>query len=212
MVGFVGPNGSGKTTAADIVLGLLVPQTGTVSIDGVLLDDSNRNNWRSTQAYVPQQICLIDATVAENIAFGVPTPEIDQARMRQAAQMAKIDEIIEGLPSKYQERVGERGVRLSGGQRQRIGVARALYRDAALLVLDEATSALDGLIEEELVTTIEALRGGRTIILIAHRLNTVRRCDLLFEFENGQIAASGTYRQLLRESERLRRIVGRTAG
>jgi len=212
MVGFIGPNGSGKTTAADIVLGLLVPQTGNVSVDGILLDDTNRNHWRSTLAYVPQQICLIDATVAENIAFGVPAVDIDPARMRQAARMAKVDEFVEALPRKYHERVGERGVRLSGGQRQRIGIARALYREASLLVLDEATSALDGLIEEELVTTLEALRGGRTIILIAHRLSTVRNCDLLFEFERGQIAASGTYRQLLQKSEQLRRMVDRVAG
>jgi ABC-type multidrug transport system fused ATPase/permease subunit len=212
MVGFIGPNGSGKTTAADIVLGLLVPQLGSVSVDGILLDDANRHHWRSTLAYVPQQICLIDATVAENIAFGVPMVHIDQARMRRAAQMAKVDEFVEALPGKYQERVGERGIRLSGGQRQRIGIARALYREASLLVLDEATSALDGLIEEELVTTLEALRGSRTIILIAHRLSTVRNCDLLFEFESGHIAASGTYGQLLRGSERLRRMVDRVAG
>ena len=211
MVGFIGPNGSGKTTAADIILGLLVPQSGEVSVDGILLDDTNRNQWRSTLAYVPQQIYLIDSTVAENIAFGVQTSNIDQARMRHAARMSMVDEFVEVWPNQYEERVGEGGVRLSGGQRQRIGIARALYRDASLLVLDEATSALDGLIEEELVATLEALRAVRTIILIAHRLSTVRNCDLLFEFEAGRIIASGTYPQLLRQSERLRRIVDRSS-
>lgn len=211
MVGFIGPNGSGKTTTVDMILGLLAPQAGHVKVDGIVLDDTNRGHWRSTVAYVPQHLSLIDATVAENIALGVAASEIDRARLHQATRMASVDEFVKSWPHGYEELVGERGVRLSGGQRQRIGIARALYRDASLLVLDEATSALDGLIEEELVGTLESLRGRRTIILIAHRLSAVRTCDLLFEFEDGQVVAGGSYQQLLRQSERLRRMVDRVA-
>jgi HlyD family secretion protein len=211
MVGFIGSNGSGKTTTVDMILGLLAPQSGQVEVDGIVLDDTNRAHWRANVAYVPQHLFLIDATVAENIALGVAASEIDRARLRQAARMASVDEFVESWPHGYEELVGERGVRLSGGQRQRIGIARALYRDASLLVLDEATNALDGLIEQELVGTLESLRGRRTIILIAHRLSTVRTCDLLFEFEDGEVVASGSYQQLLRQSQRLRHMVDRVA-
>jgi len=158
-------------------------------------------------AYVPQQISLIDATLAENIALGVAATEINQVRMRSAAQMAKVDEFVALLPGGYAEILGERGVRLSGGQRQRIGIARALYRDASLLVLDEATSALDGSSEQEVVGALESLRGKCTIILIAHRLSTVRSCDLVFEFGDGRVVASGSYQQVVQQSERLRRIM-----
>ena len=207
MVGFIGPNGSGKTTTVDLILGLLLPQSGCLEVDGILLDEANRHSWRSAVAYVPQQISLIDATLAENIALGVAATEINQVRMRSAAQMAKVDEFVALLPGGYAEILGERGVRLSGGQRQRIGIARALYRDASLLVLDEATSALDGSSEQEVVGALESLRGKCTIILIAHRLSTVRSCDLVFEFGDGRVVASGSYQQVVQQSERLRRIM-----
>ncbi|MGA1707438.1 MAG: ABC transporter ATP-binding protein, partial [Phycisphaerales bacterium] len=207
-VGFVGPSGSGKTTTADIVLGLLVPEAGALVVDGETIDDSNRAAWQSRLAYVPQHIFLTDGSVAENIAFGVRREEIDMDRIREAGRLAQIDEFVQGLDKAYDEQIGERGVRLSGGQRQRIGIARALYRDASGLVFDEATSALDGLTEQEVMSAIEGLQGQRTIILIAHRLTTVRHCDAIFEFENGRVARSGTYEELLATSERFRRMAG----
>ncbi|MGA0872635.1 MAG: ABC transporter ATP-binding protein, partial [Phycisphaerales bacterium] len=207
-VGFVGPSGSGKTTTADIVLGLLVPESGALVVDGETIDDSNRAAWQSRLAYVPQHIFLTDGSVAENIAFGVRREQIDMDRVREAGRLAQIDEFVQGLDKGYEEQIGERGVRLSGGQRQRIGIARALYRDASVLVFDEATSALDGLTEQEVMSAIEGLQGQRTIILIAHRLTTVRHCDAIFEFENGRVARSGTYEELLATSERFRRMAG----
>ncbi|MEY2965077.1 MAG: hypothetical protein RLZZ228_890 [Actinomycetota bacterium] len=207
-VGFVGPSGSGKTTTADIVLGLLVPECGALVVDGETIDDSNRVAWQSRLAYVPQHIFLTDGSVAENIAFGVRREEIDMDRIREAGRLAQIDEFVQGLDKAYDEQIGERGVRLSGGQRQRIGIARALYRQASVLVFDEATSALDGLTEQEVMSAIEGLQGQRTILLIAHRLTTVRHCDAIFEFENGRVARSGTYEELLATSERFRRMAG----
>jgi ABC-type multidrug transport system fused ATPase/permease subunit len=207
-VGFVGPSGSGKTTTVDILLGLLVPESGAMVVDGETIDDSNRVAWQSRLAYVPQHIFLTDGSVAENIAFGVRREQIDMDRVREAARLAQIDAFVQELEHGYDEQIGERGVRLSGGQRQRIGIARALYRQASVLVFDEATSALDGLTEQEVMSAIEGLQGQRTIILIAHRLTTVRHCDAIFEFENGRVARSGTYEELLATSERFRRMAG----
>ena len=207
-VGFVGPSGSGKTTTADMVLGLLTPGSGSLIVDGEVIDDSNRDAWQDCLAYVPQHIFLTDGSIAENIAFGVPRGQIDMERIRQAGRLAQIDEFVVGLDKGYDELIGERGVRLSGGQRQRIGIARALYRNASVLVFDEATSALDGLTEQEVMGAIEGLQGQRTIILIAHRLTTVRHCDAIFEFENGRVVRSGTYDELLATSERFRKMAG----
>ena len=177
-------------------------------VDGEVIDDSNRDAWQDCLAYVPQHIFLTDGSIAENIAFGVPRGQIDMERIRQAGRLAQIDEFVVGLDKGYDELIGERGVRLSGGQRQRIGIARALYRNASVLVFDEATSALDGLTEQEVMGAIEALHGQRTIILIAHRLTTVRHCDAIFEFENGRVVRSGTYDELLATSERFRKMAG----
>jgi HlyD family secretion protein len=207
-IGLVGANGSGKTTLADLIAGLLIPQSGHIEIDGIVLDESNRLQWQSIIAYVPQQIFLLDASVAENIALGVAAAEIDRHRMLRAARLAQLDECIADLPGGYAETLGERGVRLSGGQRQRIGIARALYRDASLLILDEAMNAVDGLIEQELMSTLDALHGELTIIVIAHRLSSVRGCDLIFELAGGTVLNSGTYGQLLRKSDRFRRMIG----
>lgn len=206
-VAFVGANGSGKTTLVDLIAGLLVPTSGRLEIDGIILDDENRTAWQSRVAYVPQSVYLLDATIEQNIALGIPQADIDRRRLLRAARLAQLEDFVGLLPGGYSHRVGERGVRLSGGQRQRIGIARALYTDASVLILDEATNALDGLSEHELMATLAELRGRYTIILIAHRLNTVRTCDLIFECRNGKIAGSGTYREMLSISETFRRLV-----
>jgi ABC-type multidrug transport system fused ATPase/permease subunit len=205
-VGIVGANGSGKTTLIDLIAGLLVPGTGQIEVDGIPLDDANRAAWQSRIAYVPQNIFLLDTTIAQNVALGVPAREINRDRLLTAAQLAQLDKFVGTLPDRYDHIVGERGMRLSGGQRQRIGIARALYTDASVLIMDEATSAQDGLTEQELMSTIMRLRGRYTIILIAHRLSTVQACDLIFEFDRGAVAGSGTYAELLRNSETFRRL------
>ena len=207
-VGIVGANGSGKTTLVDLIAGLLVPASGYVEVDGTALDHDNRAAWQAHVAYVPQNIFLLDASIAENIALGIAAPDIDRARLLEAARLAQLDDLIAALPQGFEHRVGERGVRLSGGQRQRIGIARALYREASVLLLDEATNALDGLTERELMATLGRLRGRYTTILIAHRMSTVRSCDLIFQLEHGKIIGSGTYDALLKDSEAFRHMAG----
>jgi ABC-type multidrug transport system fused ATPase/permease subunit len=205
-VGFVGANGSGKTTLVDLIAGLLVPEVGVIEVDGVPLDDANRVAWQSRIAYVPQSIFLLDTTIAQNVALGIPSGAIDQERLLAAAKLAQLDEFAATLPDGYDHRVGERGMRLSGGQRQRIGIARALYTDASVLILDEATNALDGLTEQEVMATIARLRGRYTVIVISHRLSTVRACDVIYELDRGQVAGSGTYAEMIRSSETFRRL------
>jgi ABC-type multidrug transport system fused ATPase/permease subunit len=207
-VGIVGANGSGKTTLVDLIAGLLVPAAGHVEIDGTALDDGNRAAWQTHVAYVPQNVFLLDAGIAQNIALGVAAPNIDRGRLLEAARLAQLDELIAALPQGLEHRVGERGVKLSGGQRQRIGIARALYREASILLLDEATNALDGLTERELMATLGRLRGRYTTILIAHRMSTVRSCDLIFQLEHGKLIGSGTFDALLKDSEAFRRMAG----
>jgi len=176
-IGFVGKTGSGKSTLMDLVLGLLTPSEGRILIDGVELSDDNRSAWQAGIAHVPQAIYLADASVAENIAFGVPVTQIDHARVVEAASRAELAEVIAALPSGYESIVGERGIRLSGGQRQRIGIARALYKQASVLVFDEATSALDIETEAAVMRAIDGLTRDLTILIIAHRLSTVAGCD-----------------------------------
>jgi ABC-type bacteriocin/lantibiotic exporter with double-glycine peptidase domain len=207
-VGIVGANGSGKTTLVDLIAGLLVPAVGHVEVDGIALDEGNRAAWQAELAYVPQNIFLLDASIAQNIALGIALPDIDRGRLLEAARLAQLDDLIKTLPDGFEHRVGERGVKLSGGQRQRIGIARALYREASVLLLDEATNALDGLTERELMATLGRLRGRYTSIVIAHRMSTVRSCDLIFQLEHGKLIASGTYDGLLRDSEAFRRMAG----
>jgi HlyD family secretion protein len=207
-VGIVGVNGSGKTTLVDVIVGLLVPSEGRVEVDGSTLDESNRAAWQSRIAYVPQNMFLLDSSIAENIALGIPAADINRHRLLESVRLAQLDEFIKTLPAGYDHRVGERGIQLSGGQRQRIGIARALYRSATVLVFDEATNALDGLTEQELMMTLGSLRGRYTTILIAHRMTTVRSCDIIFELENGKIAGSGTYDGLLKSSAVFRRMTG----
>ncbi|MCH4902976.1 ATP-binding cassette domain-containing protein [Cylindrospermopsis raciborskii CHAB3438] len=186
-VGFVGTTGSGKSTTADLILGLLQPEKGEILVDGETLEGERLANWQRTIAHVPQSIFLSDATIAENIAFGVPLAEIDMERVQEAARLAQIADFIEGREGGYKEIVGERGIRLSGGQRQRIGIARALYKRASVIVLDEATSALDNTTEKEVMAAIEGLSHQLTVILIAHRLSTLEKCDRIFQLDQGQV-------------------------
>jgi ABC-type multidrug transport system fused ATPase/permease subunit len=203
-VGFVGSTGSGKSTTLDLLMGLLMPTDGEILVDGNPVIGNRVRAWQQTIAHVPQNIYLADTTVAENIALGVPRESIDLGRVKQAAHQAQIAEFIEGVPEGYNASVGERGIRLSGGQRQRIGIARALYKQASVLVFDEATSALDNATEQSVMDAIDRLNRDLTIILIAHRLTTVRRCDIIVELEHGKLVAQGTYEQLLECSSSFR--------
>jgi len=195
---FVGSTGSGKSTTSDLILGLLAPSQGKVFVNGVDLHGTPGLGaaWQRRVAHVPQQIYLSDASFSANIAFGVQAEQVDQQRVRQAAKQARIAELIESSPEGYATVVGERGVRLSGGQRQRIGIARALYKQAQLLVLDEATSALDNRTEAEVMAAVEGLDRQITVVMIAHRLSTVQRCDRIVLLEKGCIMALGSYEEL----------------
>ena len=195
---FVGSTGSGKSTTSDLILGLLAPSEGQLLVKGLDLHETPGlvAAWQRQVAHVPQQIYLSDSSFAANIAFGMPAEQIDSQRVRQAAEQARIAELIESSTDGYSTVVGERGVRLSGGQRQRIGIARALYRQAELLVLDEATSALDNRTEAEVMEAIDSLDRNITVILIAHRLTTVQRCDRIVLLEQGRIAGIGSYQEL----------------
>jgi len=196
-VGFVGATGSGKTTTVDVILGLLEPEEGSLNIDGHPITSANRRRWQSAIGYVPQHIYLADATVAANIAFGVSTEDLDLKAVERAAKIANLHEfVVNDLPQSYATTVGERGVRLSGGQRQRIGIARALYHKPQVLILDEATSALDNLTEQAVMEAVNNLGQDITIILIAHRLSTVRQCDQIYLLDRGEVHASGTFEEL----------------
>lgn len=207
-IGLVGPTGSGKSTVLDILMGLLVPTHGRLLVDGTPVDGDRLRAWQRTIAHVPQSIYLSDASFVENIAFGVLPGQIDLERVQQAARQAQIADFIESCTHGYATSVGERGARLSGGQRQRVGIARALYKQASVLVFDEATSALDNVTENSLMESIEALNRDLTIILIAHRLTTVRNCDVVIEMTGGVIHAQGDFDTLLRTSASFRKLTG----
>ncbi len=200
-VGFVGVTGSGKTTLLDLLMGLLDPDEGQILVDNLPTTGDRRRAWQRAIAHVPQSIFLADITIAENIAFGIPRKSIDMDRVREAARQAQIDKFIESRRNGYNEFVGERGIRLSGGQRQRIGIARALYKEASVLVFDEATSSLDNATEQAVMESIEDLNRNLTILIIAHRLTTVQRCDEIIELEHGKVVAQGSYQQLLEQSQ-----------
>ena len=207
VVGIVGGTGAGKTTLVDLFLGLLSPSAGELIVDDDVISNSNLNRWQRALGYVPQDIFLCDASIAENIALGVPRHQIDHDQVIECAKMAQIHTfVIDELPDGYCSGIGERGVRLSGGQRQRLGIARALYRDPSVLVFDEATSALDTVTEESVMECISEFARKKTIILIAHRLSTVRRCDSIFLLEQGHIIAQGTFNELRSESEAFRKM------
>ncbi len=206
VVGLAGSTGSGKTTLVDIILGLHIPQGGRMLIDNTPVAPANIRVWRRKIGYVPQDIYLSDDTVTRNIAFGIPDDRIDYEQVRRAARIAALDDFIQTLPEQYGTVIGERGVRLSGGQRQRIGLARALYRSPEVLVLDEATSSLDGATEEAVLNAIRSASKAKTVIMIAHRLNTLKDCDVIYMLEKGRISSSGTYDGLLLENREFMRM------
>ena len=199
-IGFIGATGSGKSTLLDIIMGLLQPKNGGLEIDGVDVTEQNMRGWQAHIAHVPQAIFLADISIAENIAFGVPLEQIDNTQVRQAAQKAQIAQTIESWKKQYDTVVGERGVRLSGGQRQRIGIARALYKNADVIVFDEATSALDNNTERAVMEAIENLSDELTVIIVAHRLTTLKNCTQIVELENGQIKRIGSYTDIVDQS------------
>jgi ABC-type multidrug transport system fused ATPase/permease subunit len=206
-VAFVGSTGSGKTTIVDLIMGLLEPTAGVIEVDGIPITGGNLRKWQRSIGYVPQQIFLADDTVAANIAFGVTAEKIDIAAVERASHIANLHDFVAfELPDAYATTVGERGVRLSGGQRQRIGIARALYHNPQVLVLDEATSALDNLTERAVMEAVHNIGNKMTIILIAHRLTTVRNCDCIFLLEHGRVAGKGNFDQLLDMNEGFRRL------
>ena len=200
-IGFVGVTGSGKTTMVDIILGLLEPQQGTLEIDGKIITKQNSRSWQRSIGYVPQQIFLADDTISANIAFGLETKNINQETVEKSAKIANLHEfVMMELPNQYQTTIGERGIRLSGGQRQRIGIARALYHNPQLLILDEATSALDNQTEKVVMDAIDNLDKNITIIQIAHRLNTLKKCDRIFVLEKGELKKEAKYDELINVS------------
>ena len=200
-VGFVGGTGSGKTTAVDLIIGLLCPTSGQLLVDGTEISGEYISRWQHNLGYVPQHIFLCDDTITRNIAFGIPEDSIDMEAVVRASRIAKLQAFIEDeLPDGFETVIGERGVRLSGGQRQRIGIARALYRDPEVLIMDEATSALDGVTEAAVMEALHALAAEKTIIIVAHRLTTVKDCDVIYLMEHGRIASQGTYDELMGSS------------
>ncbi len=200
-VGIVGHTGSGKSTLIDILLGLLVPTDGQLLVDELEINENNIRSWQRKIGYVPQKIFLIDESIEKNIAFGIPENEIEMAKVHNAAKLANIhDFIINELPAGYQTSVGENGIRLSGGQKQRLGIARALYHDPSLLIFDEATSALDGMTEKVIMEAIAKLSHRKTIVMIAHRLNTVKECDLIYVLNKGDIVGRGSFDDLLKDN------------
>ena len=199
-IGFIGATGSGKSTLLDIIMGLLQPTSGSLAVDDINITELNHRGWQAHIAHVPQAIFLSDTSIAENIAFGVPTEQIDHARVHQAAQQSQIAQTIESWTNQYNTIVGERGVRLSGGQRQRIGIARALYKQADVIVFDEATSSLDNDTERAVMESIENLGDELTVIIVAHRLTTLKNCTQIVELEDGQITRMGSYADIVGQS------------
>ena len=204
-IGLIGTTGSGKTTAVDIILGLLKPQEGRLEVDGKIVLENNYRAWQRSIGYVPQNIYLSDDTVAANIAFGVKTEKIKKNLIEKASKIANLhDFIINELPEQYETKIGDRGVRLSGGQRQRIGIARALYHNPNIVILDEATNALDSLTEKAVMDAVNNIGNKKTIIIIAHRLSTVKKCDKIYILKKGEIENQGSFDELINVSENLK--------
>ena len=207
-IGIVGGTGSGKTTTVDLILGLLKPERGSLTVDELEINSQNYRRWQSMIGYVPQQIYLSDESIAENIAFGVDKKDIDYKAVERVAKIANLHDLVNNeLKNGYQSVVGERGIRLSGGQRQRIGIARALYHNPKLLIFDEATNSLDNLTEKAVIESIQNIDENITIIMIAHRLNTVRNCDTIFLIEGGNLVAQGSFDELLKNNSSFKKMV-----
>lgn len=204
VIGIVGSSGSGKSTLIDIILGLLPPQSGHMYIDDTLITEDNIRGWQNTLGFVPQSIFLSEGSIAENVAFGIPADEINYDQVMKAIDLAHLTELVNELPEGIHTKVGERGVQLSGGQRQRIGIARALYNEADVLIFDEATSALDGITEKIIMDAIHDFTGKKTIIMIAHRLKTVQKCDTIYLMEKGNLIDQGTYDYLVENNPKFR--------
>jgi ABC-type multidrug transport system fused ATPase/permease subunit len=205
-VGFVGTSGSGKSTLIDVIIGLIKPQQGEITIDGAPLIKQNLRTWQNKIGIVPQAIFLTEGTIAENVAFGIPHDLIKHEQVKKVLKLAHLEEWVLGLDNGVHSKVGERGIQLSGGQKQRIGIARALYYEADVLVFDEATSALDGITEKAIMNAIHDFTGKKTLIMIAHRLTTVQKCDQIFIIDKGAIIDSGTYQELLKKNEQFKKM------
>ena len=205
-VGFVGTTGSGKSTLIDIILGLIKPKQGEIAIDGTPLTKKNLRMWQNKIGFVPQTIFLTEDTIAENITFGIPQDLIDYVQIKKVLKLAHLEEWVSQLEKGVYTKVGERGVQVSGGQKQRIGIARALYNEADVLVFDEATSALDGITEKNIMNAINKFTGQKTLIIIAHRMKTVEKCNQIFMMENGRVVDRGTYQQLLEKNEQFKKM------
>ena len=195
-VGFIGKTGSGKTTLISLLAGLVIPRSGAIYFDELELTESNATAIRRSIGYVSQDAFVLDATIEQNIAFGVAQGEIERTRVLSAIRDAQLTEFVESLDNGLETVVGERGVQISGGQRQRLAIARALYKDARILIFDEATSALDRVTESSIMEAIDSMRGERTMIIVAHRLDTLKKCDKLYLVDDGKLVADGTFDQL----------------
>lgn len=206
IIGIVGPSGSGKSTLIDILIGLIKPQQGNLKVDGEIINNKNCRLWQNTIGFVAQSIFLSEGTIAENVAFGVSKDQINTKKVHHALKQAHLSELIESLEIGIYTQVGERGVQLSGGQRQRIGIARALYHEAEVLVFDEATSSLDGITEKMIMQAIQNFKGQKTIILIAHRLKTVQKCDKIFFIEDGKVIDQGAYEELIKTNAKFKKM------
>ena len=206
VIGIVGPSGSGKSTLIDIILGLIQPQQGHLKIDNTIINHQNRRAWQNTIGFVAQRIFLLDGTIAENVAFGIPREQIDLEQVQHSLKLAHLSNLLQDLEHGIHTRVGERGVQLSGGQCQRIGIARALYHEAEVLIFDEATSSLDGFTEKIIMEAIHDFSGKKTIIMIAHRIKTVEKCDQIFYIDNGQVIGRGTYQELIKTNEDIKKM------
>ena len=210
-IGLIGPSGCGKTTTVDLILALFQPDSGTIKVDDTLINETNMRSWQSTIGYVPQQIFLIDDTISSNIAFGVNKENVDFEQVKRVAKIANLHEFItKELIDGYDSMVGERGIRLSGGQRQRIGIARALYHNPQLLILDEATSALDNATEKSFLDALKKLSGKITIIMIAHRISTLKDADKIYLMKKGEVIAEGDYNKILDESFSFKEFINNT--
>jgi ABC-type bacteriocin/lantibiotic exporter with double-glycine peptidase domain len=207
-IGIIGSSGSGKSTLLDILVGALSVHSGSVKVGGIKLNKSNIRAWRNSLGYVSQMSLIKDGSIGENIAFGLDNTEINFEKLQSASDMAQLTEWVQTLPDKFDTRVGEKGVQISGGQRQRIAIARALYNDAEYLFFDEATSALDGITEKQIMESISSMSGLKTIIMIAHRLNTIKNCDQIYILSEGKIVASGNYNELSNQNEYFQKMLG----